>query len=48
MEKRQNPKRFWKKATLVFAVAVSFLLPMSAASANSAPPLRPSQTVGQP
>lgn len=38
MEKRRNPKRFWKKAILVFAVAASFLLPMSVAYANSGPP----------
>jgi hypothetical protein len=38
MEKRRNPKCFWKKAILVFAFAVLFLLPMSIAYANSGPP----------
>jgi hypothetical protein len=38
MEKRRNPKHFWKKAMLVFAVTASFLLPINVAYANSGPP----------
>jgi len=38
MEKRQTPKPIWRKTILALAVAVSFLLPVSIAYANSGPP----------